>query len=155
MRRTLVIITAIVLSLPASAFAEDVGTPVVASGPLLTAALQHVIAPAETATVTQASGSAQTNDREPWVFRHLVLVLVGTLVGVGAGGVIAANVQRGEPAIVLGGAVGGAYAGLIASAVHKARRGEPVGRKTRFGIVAGAIGAGAASLLLVKGLGGV
>jgi hypothetical protein len=153
MRRTLVIITAIVLSLPASAFAEDVGTPVVASGPLLTAALQHVIAPAETATVTQASGSAQTSDREPWVFRHLVLV--GTLVGVGAGGVIAANVQHGEPAIVLGGAVGGAYAGLIASAVHKARRGEPVGRKTKFGIVAGAIGAGAASLLLVKGLGGV
>lgn len=90
---------------------------------------------------------------ENWILRHLVLV--GAFVGTVTGGVIAANVQRGEPAIIAAGAVGGAYGGLIASAVHNARHGKPLGRKTKFGIVAGAIGAGIASLVLLQGLGGV
>jgi hypothetical protein len=107
----------------------------------------------KTPSLTQTPPLSNTGRPENWILRHLVLF--GTLVGTGTGGVIAANVQRGEPAIIAAGAVGGAYGGLIASAVHKARHGEPVGRKTKFGIVIGAIGAGIASLVVLQGLGGV
>ena len=97
--------------------------------------------------------SAQSGDPENWVSRHLVLV--GTLAGTAGGGVVAINVGRGEPAIILGGAAAGAYGGLIASAIHNARRDRPVGRRTKMGIALGAIGIGVAALVVASGLGGV
>ena len=104
---------------------------------------------------TQGSVAApQTAKPENWISRHLVVV--GTLVGAGAGTVMAANVERGfQPAIALAGALGGGYGGLVATAIHKAKRNEPVPNKIKFGIVAGAIGVGAASLITLRGLGGV
>jgi hypothetical protein len=94
---------------------------------------------------------AQTSEQENWVFRHLVLV--GTLVGTGAGGIVAANAGYGHSAIILGGTAAGAYGGLVASAIHKARTDQPVGEKTKIGIVLGAIGIAIGSLVVVSGYG--
>ena len=115
-------------------------------GPLVTERLLETGA----TTLAQSTGTSQPPNREPWVHRHLVLV--GTLAGIGTGGVIAANVHRGEPAIIAGGAAAGALGGLIASTIHDAGQGRPIGPKTKFALVAGAIGAGVALLLLLQGL---
>jgi hypothetical protein len=104
-------------------------------------------------SVAQRSSSSP---RGGWVARHPVLL--GTLIGAGVGSVWQAGTCRGSSCNVgiagLVGAGSGAYAGLIVSATQKARRQQPVDRRTKIGIAAGAVGAAAGAFLACYGAGG-
>jgi hypothetical protein len=56
--------------------------------------------------------------------------------------------------VILVGAGAGAWGGLVASALHKARAGEKVGVGTKIGIAAGAVGIIVLPLLACYGAGG-
>ncbi len=91
-----------------------------------------------------------------WVVRHPVIT--GTLIGVGAGAALsrtrAAGGANHDPRVALIGAGAGAWSGLVAGAVHKARAREKVGVGTKIGIAAGAIGIVVLPLLACYGAGG-
>ncbi len=102
-------------------------------------------------------GSAQVSQQNPsWTVRHPVIV--GTLIGTGVGAALSRSEAIGgsnhDPKVALLGAGVGAWGGLIASAVHKARTNEKVGVGTKIGIVAGAIGLVVVPLLACYGAGG-
>lgn len=104
-----------------------------------------------------AQGSGQTAPSGGhWVVRHPVIV--GTLIGTGAGAALSRTRALGgvnhDPKVALLGAGAGAWGGLIASAVHKARAGDRVGRGTKIGIVAGAAALAVLPLLACYGAGG-
>lgn len=103
-----------------------------------------------------AQRSSPSSPRGGWVARHQVLL--GTLIGAGVGSAWQAGTCRGSSCNVgiagLVGAGSGAYAGLIVSAIQKARRQQPVDRRTKVGIAAGAVGAAAGAFLACYGAGG-
>ena len=82
----------------------------------------------------------QTNPPSSWVVRHPVVA--GTLIGAGAGAALSRTQAVGgmnhDARVALVGAGAGAWGGLIASAVQKARAKEKVGVGTKIGIAAGA-----------------
>ena len=91
-----------------------------------------------------------------WIVRHPVLA--GTLIGT-AGGAALSRVDtiggtNHDSRVALIGAGAGAWAGLIASAVHKARAKERVGAGTKIGIAAGAVGLIVLPALACYGAGG-
>lgn len=105
-------------------------------------------------TARQAQNAAVSSN-EAWPTRHPVLL--GTLIGAGTGLIIeqtycGLSSCYGFVAAAVTGA--GAYGGLVASAVHKAHFGQPVSRKTKVGLVAGAVGAVVGSFLFCYGMGG-
>jgi hypothetical protein len=87
----------------------------------------------------QSSGPVPEEDR--WIVRHPVLV--GTLIGTGAGlalsRVDAIGGANHDPRVALIGAGAGAWGGLVASAVHKSRAKKKVGIGTKIGIASGAV----------------
>jgi hypothetical protein len=91
-----------------------------------------------------------------WSSRHPVLL--GTLIGAGSGMLWQAASCRGPSCKVgvagLVGAGAGAYTGLVVSAIHEAKQKQPVGKKTKIGIAAGAIGAAVGAFLACYGAGG-
>ncbi len=84
----------------------------------------------------QTTTPGTAND-ESWPVRHPVLL--GTLIGASAGLVIQTQNCSDCWFLTGGGAGAGAYGGLIASAIHKARRRQPISRTTKAGLVAGTI----------------
>ena len=115
----------------------------------------HAAVRREVARLVQ--GSAQVPQQNPsWIVRHPVIV--GTLIGTGVGAALSRSEAIGgsnhDPKVALLGAGVGAWGGLIASAVHKARTNEKVGVGTRIGIVAGAVGLVVVPLLACYGAGG-
>ena len=98
----------------------------------------------------------QTRQGSNWVVRHPVIS--GTLIGTSGGAVLSRTRAFGgvnhDPRVMLIGAGAGAWGGLVASAVHKARAGEKVGLGTKIGIAAGAVGIIVLPLLACYGAGG-
>jgi hypothetical protein len=98
----------------------------------------------------------QTQQPSSWVVRHPVIT--GTLIGAGGGAALSRTQAFGgvnhDPRVVLLGAGAGAWGGLVARAVHKARAKEKVGVGMKIGIAAGAIAIGVLPLLACYGAGG-
>ena len=98
----------------------------------------------------------QTTQGSNWVVRHPVIL--GTSIGAGGGAVLSRTRTFGgvnhDPRVMLIGAGAGAWGGLVASAVHKARAREKVGIGTKIGIAAGAVGIIVLPLLACYGAGG-
>jgi hypothetical protein len=110
------------------------------------------------ARLAEAS-SARTpslNQRPNWVVRHPVLA--GTVIGTAGGAVLSRFEAVGgvgrDPRVMLIGAGSGAWAGLVASAVQKARAGKKVSKGTKLGIVAGAVSLVVLPALACYGAGG-
>jgi len=109
---------------------------------------------------THLAGSSalipQPSPRSSWVVRHPVVT--GTLAGIGTGAVLSRTRTFGglnqDPRIMLVGAGVGAWGGLIASAVHKARAREKVSVGEKIGIAAGAVAIVVLPLLACYGAGG-
>jgi hypothetical protein len=163
-RAAIAIMTASLLAMGSTASAEgslvpgpgDGGGTVVRNadgGPL------HAAVRREGARLAQnAVPDPQTvNKQEPgWIVRQPVLV--GTLIGT-AGGAALSRVDtiggmNHDSRVAIIGAGAGAWAGLIASAVHKARSKEKVGVGTKIGIAAGAVGLIVLPVLACYGAGG-
>ena len=91
-----------------------------------------------------------------WIGRHPVFA--GPLIGAGAGLALSRVDSIGgrnhDPRVALIGAGGGAWGGLIASAVRDARAGSRVGTGTRIGIAIGAVGLVVLPVLACYGAGG-
>jgi len=98
----------------------------------------------------------QSPPRPGWAGRHPVIL--GTLIGAGGGAVLSRTSAVGganhDPRVAFVGAGAGAWGGLVASAVKKARAGEKVGLGAKIGIAAGAIGIVVLPLLACYGAGG-
>jgi hypothetical protein len=103
-----------------------------------------------------AQSPAAAPSQGGWIGRHPVLL--GTAIGAGGAILWQAGTCRGSSCNVgiagLVGAGSGAYGGLIVSAIQKAKRKQPVGRGTKFGIAAGAIAGVAGAFLACYGAGG-
>jgi hypothetical protein len=105
-------------------------------------------------TLGQSSGPVP---EEPgWIVRHPVIA--GTLIGTG-GGLALSRVDaiggvNHDPRVALIGAGAGAWGGLVASAVHKARAKEKVGVGTKIGLAAGAVSLIVLPVLACYGAGG-
>ena len=103
--------------------------------------------PRREGSLTPAGGS---------IVRHPVIA--GTAIGAGAGLALAQIDAIGgrehDPRVALIGAGGGAWGGLIASAVQHARAGKRIGIGTKVGIVAGAVGLVVLPALACYGAGG-
>jgi len=147
MRATVVLTVVMVLTSAGPAFAQQIGA---VDGRDVT--LFRAVDFREVAARTQAPPATP---REGWAARHPVLL--GTLIGAGAGLIIEHNTCgvsscNGLVAATFTGA--GTWGGLIASAVHKKHQGQPVSRTTKIGLVLGAIGAGVGAFLYCYGAGG-
>ena len=158
----IVFVGASLLAYGSAAFAQDgpaagltdVGTPVALSadeGPL------HAAVRSAGARLTQRSALGwQSTPRSNWIVRHPVIS--GTLIGTGGGAVLSRTRAFGgvnhDPRVMLIGAGAGAWGGLVAAAVHKARAREKVGIGTKIGIAAGAVGIIVLPLLACYGAGG-
>jgi hypothetical protein len=85
-------------------------------------------------------------------------VILGALIGAGSGAALSRTRALGganhDPRVMLAGTGAGAWGGLVASAVHKARAREKVGVGAKMGIAAGAVGIFALPLLACYGAGG-
>ena len=133
---------------------SDVGgvvTPSAAEGPLH-AAVRRVDAELGQDPVLVP----QPPQRSSWIVRHPVIT--GTLIGAAGGAVLSRTEAVGganhDPRVVLIGAAAGAWGGLVADAVHKARAKERVSLGTKIGIAAGAVAIIALPLLACYGAGG-
>ena len=98
----------------------------------------------------------QAQPRSSWVGQHPVIT--GTLIGAAGGAVLSRTRTVGggnhDPRVVLIGAGAGAWGGLVAGAVHKARAREKISVGEKIGIAAGAIGMVVLPLLACYGAGG-
>ena len=123
----------------------------IAAPPSLQAALLR-----ERARLAQSPAQAQPPQGGGWIVRHPVVV--GTLVGTGVGAALSRSEAIGgvnhDARVALAGAGAGAWGGLVASAVHKARIKEKVGAGTKIGIVAGAVAIAVLPWLACYGAGG-
>jgi hypothetical protein len=104
-----------------------------------------------------AQSPALTPQAQPnWVVRHPVIT--GTMIGAGAGAVLSRTQAVGgynhDPRVMLVGAGAGAWGGLVAGAIHKARAKEKVGVGTKIGIAVGAVGMIVLPWLACYGAGG-
>lgn len=113
-----------------------------ASTPLASAAGDGFLIGAKWTEAARQPQNAAVSSQEGWITRHPVLLR--TLIGAGTGLIIeqtycGLSSCNGLVAIAVTGAE--AYGGLVASAVHKAHLGQPVSRKMKVGLVAGAVGA--------------
>lgn len=131
-----------------------------------TSALAHeregLLLPASSGVVwAQAPAvAAPARERENWAVRHPVLL--GTLIGVGAGFAIQAatcgddwndGVWCWAGTAAMAGA--GAYGGVVASAMHESRRGQPVSRRTKTALMVGGMAAGGATVFILTHTWGV
>lgn len=121
--------------------------------PLLAAVEREAVRLAQAgAPGSQATGTARGN----WIVRHPVVA--GTVIGAGAGlalsQVDAIGGKNHDPRVALIGAAGGAWGGVIASAVQSARAGKRISVGTRIGIVVGAVGLAVLPALACYGAGG-
>ena len=102
----------------------------------------------------QPQASRASSRQESWAGKHPVLL--GTLIGAGTGLVVESqgcgSTCYGLIAAPIAGA--GAYGGLVASAIQKARAKEPISKSMKAGIFGGAIGAVLGSFLFCYGMGG-
>jgi hypothetical protein len=105
-------------------------------------------------TPDESSGPAPK--AESWIVRHPVITgtLIGTGVGLALSRVDAIGGANHDPRVGLIGAGAGAWGGLVASAVRKARAKEKVGIGTKIGIAAGAVGIIVLPVLACYGAGG-
>ncbi len=98
----------------------------------------------------------QAQQRSSWVGRHPVIT--GTLIGAAGGEALSRTRTAGggnhDPRVMLIGAGAGAWGGLVASAVHKARAKEKISVGEKLGIAAGAIGIVVLPWLACYGAGG-
>ena len=144
------------------AFAQDSQDGVIsnAGGTLTRSADEGPVHAAVRRAGAQLTGSPalgpQASQPSSWVVRHPVIT--GTLIGAGAGAALSRTRAAGggnhDPRVALIGAGAGAWSGLVAGAVHKARAKEKVGVATKIGIAAGAIGIVVLPLLACYGAGG-
>ena len=98
----------------------------------------------------------QTKQPSRWVVRHPVIT--GTLIGAGGGVALSRTRAFGgvnhDPRVVLIGAGAGAWGGLVAAAVLKARAREQLSAGAKIAIAAGAIGIIVLPVLACYGAGG-
>jgi hypothetical protein len=156
----LVFLTASLAAQGSAAFAQD-GAPagVYNPGDIIARSANegplHAAVRNADARLTQTPGP-QTTQSSSWVVRHPVVT--GTLIGVGGGAALSRSRAFGganhDPRAMLVGAGAGAWGGLVASAIHKARAREKVGVGTKIGIAAGAVGIIVLPLLACYGAGG-
>jgi len=128
---------------------EGIVVPTVQEGPLHAAARR--------AGAQLAQSPAPIQQAQPgWIVRHPVIT--GTMIGAGAGAVLSRTQPVGgynhDPRVVLVGAGAGAWGGLVAGAIQKARAKEKVGVGTKIGIAVGAVGMVVLPLLACYGAGG-
>jgi protein-S-isoprenylcysteine O-methyltransferase Ste14 len=161
---TIVFMAASLIACGSTAFAQrslavglsEVGGTVVRSadeGPL------HAAVRREGARLAQSSApDPQTAHQQGprWIVRHPVIV--GTVIGTGGGAALSRVEAIGgvnhDPRVALIGTGAGAWGGLIASVVHKARAGERIGVGAKIGIVVGAVGLIVLPVLACYGAGG-
>jgi hypothetical protein len=110
----------------------------------------------EGARLIRSSSQGSQTGQDHWLVRHPVIV--GAMAGA-AGGAVLSRVEtiggrNHDARVALVGAGAGAWAGLIASAVHKAHAGEKVGIGTKIAIAAGAVGLVVLPVLACYGAGG-
>jgi hypothetical protein len=155
-----VFLAASLLAFGSAAFAQD-SAPAGTNDPGGTVELSanegplHMAVRSAGARLTQTPGP-QTTQSPSWVVRHPVIT--GTLIGAGGGAVLSRSRAFGganhDPRVMLIGAGAGAWGGLVASAIHKARAREKVSVGTKIGIAAGAVGIIVLPLLACYGAGG-
>jgi hypothetical protein len=109
------------------------------------------------ARLTESPGLIpQATQGSSWVVRHPVIT--GTLIGVGGGAALSRTRTFGgashDPRVMLAGAGAGAWGGLVASAIHKARAREKVSFGAKIGIAAGVVGIIVLPFLACYGAGG-
>lgn len=97
-----------------------------------------------------------STSKSNWFVRHPVIT--GTLIGTGAGLALSQVDSIGsvnhDPRVGVLGAAIGAWSGLIASALQKARAGQKVGAGTKIGIAAGAVSLIVLPVLAIHSAGG-
>jgi hypothetical protein len=141
------------VSVPRDPFAVDFGARALSDRADAAAALRR---PAVFRDALARATQPSTSSRGNWASRHPILL--GTAIGASgalvwqAASCKGSSCKPGTAALV--GAGAGAYGGLIASAIGKAAKKEPVSRGTKIGIAAGAIGAVVGVLLACYGAGG-
>ena len=143
-----------------SAFAQSTVSPGLDEGPAATVRRSDE-GPLRIAARREALRLAQSalqvpQSKERWIVRHPVLTgtLIGTGIGAGLSRVDAIGGVNHDPKVALLGAGAGAWAGLVASAVHKARSRQKVGAGTKAGIVAGAVALIVLPIVACYGAGG-
>jgi hypothetical protein len=133
--------------------ADGARAPATVESPLQAAVLREGVRLAQSFAAAPATSAAQPGH---WAARHPVVV--GLVIGTAGGAVLSQTRTVGganhEPRVMLIGAAAGAWGGLIASAVQRARAGEPVGRGAKIAIAAGAIGLVVLPVLACYGAGG-
>jgi hypothetical protein len=94
--------------------------------------------------------------RPNWIVRHPVMAgaVIGTAGGAALSRVDAIGGRNHDPRVALIGTGAGAWGGLIASVVQKARAREKIGVGAKIGIVAGAVGLIVLPVLACYGAGG-
>jgi hypothetical protein len=157
------VVTASLSAYGGTAFAQDSVNPDrtepsravdggVTDSPLHAAIVREGTRLARAAAMAQTSAVPQSN----WFVRHPVLA--GSLIGTAGGAVLAQTRAIGganhDLRVALVGTAAGAWTGMVASAIHKARLEEPVGTGTKIAIIAGAIGFIAVPLVACYGAGG-
>ena len=161
MRFTVVLVAALIAS-DSTAFAQSTlisvsdGAGRTVAGPVEEGPLHAAVRRIGAHPAGSPSLIPQTSPHSSWVVRHPVVA--GTLAGVGTGAVLSRTRTFGglnqDPRIMLVGAGVGAWGGLIASAVHKARAREKVSLGEKIGIAAGAVAIVVLPLLACYGAGG-
>ena len=128
---------------------EGIVVPTAQEGPL------HAAVRRAGAQLAQSPAPIQQTQPR-WVVRHPVIT--GTMIGAGAGAVLSRTQAVGgynhDPRVTLVGAGAGAWGGLVAGAIHKARAKEKVGVGTKIGIAVGAVGMVVLPWLACYGAGG-
>jgi hypothetical protein len=134
---------------------EGAGTAVriIAEAPLHAAVRREGARLAQNPAVDPQTVSKQGPD---WMVRHPVVVgaLIGTAAGAALSRVDTIGGVNHDPRVALIGTGAGAWAGLVASAVHKARSKERIGVGAKIGIAAGAVGLVVLPVLACYGAGG-
>lgn len=132
-----------------AAFAQDSASPVTLNA-VQTEAASAVEFPLHAAVLREGARFAQrlasspeatATRQRPWIARHPVIA--GALIGTAGGAVLAQTRTVGgvnhDPRVALLGTAIGAWSGVVASAVSKARAHEPVSIGTKIAIAAGAV----------------
>jgi len=141
-----------------AAFVFWSGPAAAQDGPVRLPPVSFTTTPASStgARVVFTSQPAPARPRGNWSGRHPVLL--GTMIGAGSLGAWEAIACGGHSCHVgtaaLVGAGAGAYGGVIASAIQRARRHEPVGRGRKIALVGGAVGGAVAVFVACFAAGG-
>ncbi len=156
----ILVIAASLIACGSAAFAQDSTAGVTSDVGGIVAPIAHegpLRAAVRRAGAQLAQSPAPIQQAQPgWIVRHPVIT--GTMIGAGAGAVLSRTQTVGgynhDPRVALVGAGAGAWGGLVAGAIHKARAKEKIGVGTKIGIAVGAVGMVVLPWLACYGAGG-